>query len=86
MRYAVLESAVGAIDSRRHRHSADAAAIHEATGAFVNAAPVHLQSTGFVLDPDGNVIVSVYSSGAIGRLVPEDVAGLINYVKSQHAA
>ena len=67
-------------------HSADAAAIREATGAFVNADPVHLQSTGFVLDPDGNVIVSVYSSGAIGRLVPEDVAGLVNYVKSQQPA
>ena len=64
-------------------HSADAAAIHEATGAFVNPDPVHLQSTGFVLDPDGDVIVSVYSSGAIGRLVPEDVAGLVKYVKSK---
>jgi peroxiredoxin len=67
-------------------HSADAPAIHEATGAFVNPDPVHLQSTGFVLDPDGNVIVSVYSSGAIGRLVPEDVAGLVNYLKSKQPA
>jgi peroxiredoxin len=67
-------------------HSADAAAIQEATGAFVNADPVYLQSTGFVLDPEGRVIVSVYSSGAIGRLVPEDVAGLVDYVKSQQPA
>src|SRR5947209_10241366 len=67
-------------------HSADAAAIHEATGAFVNPEPVYLQSTGFVLDPDRNVLISVYSSGAIGRLVPEDVAGLVSYVKSQLAA
>jgi peroxiredoxin len=67
-------------------HSADAAAIRAATGAFVNADPVYLQSTGFVLDPDGNVVVSVYSSGAIGRLVPEDVAGLVNYVKSKQPA
>ncbi len=64
-------------------HSADAAAVHEATGAFLNADPVYLQSTGFVLDPEGNVILSVYSSGAIGRLVPEDVAGLVNYLKSK---
>ena len=67
-------------------HSADAAAIHDATGAFVNADPVHLQSTGFVLDPDGNVVVSVYSSGAIGRLVPDDVAGLVSYVNSKQPA
>jgi hypothetical protein len=30
------------------------------------------------------VIVSVYSSGAIGRLVPEDVIGLVRYLR-QHA-
>ena len=66
-------------------HSADAAALRDALGAFVNRDPVHLQSTGFVLDPDGRVIVSVYSSGAIGRLVPDDVAGLIRYLR-QHAA
>jgi len=62
-------------------HSADAAAVAEATGAFVNPDPPFLQSAGFVLDPDGRVIVSVYSSGAIGRLVPQDVIGLIRYLR-----
>jgi hypothetical protein len=38
-----------------------------------------------VLDRDGRVIVSVYSSGAIGRLVPDDVIGLIKYVRGQEA-
>jgi peroxiredoxin len=65
-------------------HSADARAITELTGAFVNEDPLYLQSTGFVLDPLGAVIVSVYSSGAIGRLVPEDVVGLVRYVR-EHA-
>jgi len=65
-------------------HSADARAIAELTGAFVNPDPVYLQSTGFVLDPAGKVVVSVYSSGAIGRLVPEDIAGLARYLR-QHA-
>ena len=51
-------------------HSADARAVAAATGAFVNPDPMFLQSTGFVLDPTGRVVVSVYSSGAIGRLVP----------------
>lgn len=64
-------------------HSADAASLHSAIGAFVNPDPVFLQSTGFVLDPSGAVLVSVYSSGAIGRLVPEDVIGMIRYVRSQ---
>src|SRR6202161_2934563 len=47
-------------------HSADAAAVTGLTGAFVNPDPRYLQSTGFVLDPAGRVVVSVYSSGAIG--------------------
>jgi peroxiredoxin len=65
-------------------HGADAAAIASLTGAFLNPDPVFLQSTGFVLDPTGKVVVSVYSSGAIGRLVPEDVVGLVRYVR-EHA-
>jgi alkyl hydroperoxide reductase subunit AhpC len=66
-------------------HGADARAVAGLTGAFVNEDPLYLQSTGFVLDPRGTVIVSVYSSGAIGRLVPEDVTGLVGYVRG-HAA
>lgn len=62
--------------------AADAAALAAATGAFVNPDPVYVQSTGFVLDPTGKVLVSVYSSGAIGRLVPDDVVGMIQYVKA----
>ena len=65
---------------------ADAATVAELTGAFANPEPAYLQSTGFVLDPDGKVVVSVYSSGAIGRLVPEDVAGLIRYLKEHPTA
>src|SRR5271168_1033943 len=66
-------------------HSADARAVAEVTGAFVNDEPTFLQSTGFVLDPNGRVVVSVYSSGAIGRLVPEDVVGMIRYLR-EHAS
>ncbi|HEX4225585.1 MAG TPA: peroxiredoxin family protein [Pseudonocardiaceae bacterium] len=67
-------------------HSADARAVAELTGAFVNEDPVYLQSTGFILDPNGNVVVSVYSSGAIGRLVPEDVAGMVRYLREKASA
>jgi peroxiredoxin len=65
-------------------YGADAQAVAAVTGAFVNPDPVFLQSTGFVLDPAGKVVVSVYSSGAIGRLVPEDVTGLVRYLR-EHA-
>jgi peroxiredoxin len=63
-------------------HSADVDRIASATGAYTNASPKYFQSTGFVLDPEGRVITAVYSSEAIGRLVPEDVAGFVEYVKS----
>ena len=65
-------------------HSAEADVVASATGAYVNQEPHHLQSTGFVLDPDGRVVTAVYSSGAIGRLMPDDVLGLVRYLM-QHA-
>jgi peroxiredoxin len=67
-------------------HSADPDVIAAATGAFVNPDPRYVQSTGFVLDPRGRVIVSVYSSGAIGRLVADDVAGMVRYIAEHQAA
>ena len=77
------------IDKHRLRfpigHSADAHAIAAATGAFVNEERGHLESTGFVLDRTGAVVVSVYSSNAIGRLVPEDVVGLLRYLREHEA-
>ena len=67
-------------------HSADAKAIAASTGAFVDPERGYLQSTGFVLNPEGRVVISVYSSGAIGRLVPEDVVGLIRYLRAHASA
>jgi peroxiredoxin len=66
-------------------HSADAGKVAEATGAYVNDEPRYLQSSGFVLAPDGTVRVAVYSSDAIGRLVADDVAGYIRYL-TEHVA
>jgi peroxiredoxin len=65
-------------------YGADADRVAAVTGAFVNPEPRYLQSTGFLLDPAGRVAVSVYSSGAIGRLVPEDVLGLVRYMRQKH--
>jgi peroxiredoxin len=62
-------------------HSADARDVAAATGALVNAQHGYLESTGFVVNPDGRVAVSVYSSNAIGRLTPDDVIGLIHYMR-----
>jgi len=66
-------------------HSADADKVAAATGAYVNDDPRYLQSTDFVLAPDGTVQVAVYSSDAIGRLVADDVIGYIRYL-TEHAS
>ena len=66
-------------------HSADAGKVAAATGAYISDEPRYLQSTDFVLAPDGTVQVAVYSSDAIGRLVADDVAGYIRYL-TEHAA
>lgn len=64
-------------------HSADADAVAAVTGAYVNEEPHYLQTTGFVLAPEGTVVNAVYSSNAIGRLVAEDVIGMVGYLKSK---
>lgn len=62
-------------------HSADADKIADQIGCYVNDDPHYLQSTGFVIAPDATVLTAVYSSGAIGRLMPEDVVGLVTYLR-----
>ncbi len=62
---------------------ADAKAVAATLGSYINEDPLYLQTTGFVLAPDGSVINAVYSSGAIGRLVADDVVGLVAYLKSK---
>jgi hypothetical protein len=60
--------------------------ISAATGAYVGEGAAYLQSTGFVLDKSGRILTAVYSSGAIGRLVPDDVAGFVRYVEGHDTA
>ncbi len=69
----------------RMGHSADVEAVVRAAGVYETKHPTrghYLESTGFVLAPDGTVITAVYSSRAIGRLVPQDVIRLVSYWKS----
>lgn len=66
-------------------HSAGIEAVVGATEAYETRHPTrgrYLESTGFVLAPDGTVVTAVYSSRAIGRLVPSDVIRMVSYLKS----
>jgi peroxiredoxin len=64
-------------------HSADADKVASVTGAYTNESPHYLQTTGFLLAPDGKILNAVYSSGPIGRLVADDVIGMVAYLKSK---
>lgn len=52
-------------------------------GAFYEERRRILQSTGYVIKPDGTIAVAQYSSGPIGRLVWQDVLGLVQHEKKQ---
>ncbi len=46
---------------------------------FYNEEPPYLHPSGFILRPDGTIVLLVQSSGAIGRLTASDTIGLIKY-------
>lgn len=52
-------------------------------GSYYQAKKNHLHATGFLLNPNGTVIVASYSSGAIGRLTAKDCLGLIRHLQQQ---
>jgi peroxiredoxin len=63
-------------------YGASAPDLATAVGAYLSEDGAYLQSTGFVLDRDGRILTAVYSSGAIGRLVPDDVVGFVKYIEA----
>jgi hypothetical protein len=52
-------------------------------GAFYEERRAVLHATGFVVKPDRTIAVAQYSSGPIGRLVWQDVLGLVEFYKKQ---
>jgi hypothetical protein len=52
-------------------------------GTFSEDKRGFFQATGFVVKRDRTIAVSPYSSGPIGRLVWQDVLGLVQFYKKQ---
>ncbi|MBI3827327.1 MAG: redoxin domain-containing protein [Candidatus Rokubacteria bacterium] len=50
-------------------------------GAFYEERRGILHATGFVVKPDRTIAVAQYSSGPIGRLLWQDVLGLVQFYK-----
>ncbi len=63
----------------------DNKAISELTGCFYEEKRQILHTTNYVVKPDGAVAVGAYSTGPIGRLVWQDVLGLVQFHKKMAA-
>ncbi len=52
-------------------------------GGYINEEPLFLHPSGFILRPNGTIVLLVQSSGAIGRLVANDTIGLTQHYQKQ---
>lgn len=66
-------------------HSLDYQDVSRRTGAFIEHERKILHATGFLLKPDLRVQMAAYSTGAIGRLTPNDVSSLARLVMAKDA-
>ena len=61
----------------------DAETVSRLTGGFFEKEKKYLQPIGIIVRPDKNVEMAVYSTGAVGRFVAQDVLSAVKYYKSQ---
>ncbi|MGI9614251.1 MAG: peroxiredoxin [Acidimicrobiales bacterium] len=60
----------------------DGPAVAAATGASLQTGDrTFLHATGFLLNPDGEIVNSVYSSGPIGRFTANDILKKVRFEK-----
>ncbi|GBC61285.1 peroxiredoxin [Desulfonema ishimotonii] len=60
----------------------DAGELSEKTGAFYDEEKKFIHATGFLVGPGNKTLISVYSTGSIGRLTALDVLNLVRFFKS----
>jgi peroxiredoxin len=64
---------------------ADVPSVAKALECYTDPDATFFQSTGFVLDADGTIMLALYSSGPVGRLGPADVLGFVSRRRDNHA-
>lgn len=62
-------------------HDVDPRTFADATGCFFDADDGYLHACGFILRPDATVASAVYSSGALGRLWPDQVVEQVEFFR-----
>ncbi|MBI5074400.1 MAG: redoxin domain-containing protein [Nitrospirae bacterium] len=60
-------------------YGVDSKEISSKTGAFYQKEKGYIHGTGFVVNSEGIIVNGLYSTSAIGRLIPADCLGLIGY-------
>jgi peroxiredoxin len=60
----------------------DAKIISRFTGSFYEKEKEYLHPTGIIIRPDKTIEIAVYSTGAVGRFIAQDVLGVVKYYKS----
>ena len=64
---------------------ADVPQVAKALECYTDPDVTFFQSTGFVLHPDGAILLALYSSGPIGRLGPADVLSFVSRHRDKNA-
>lgn len=65
---------------------ADVPQVARALECYTDPDMTFFQSSGFVLDADGKIMLALYSSGPIGRLGPADVLRFVNKRRDKNGA
>ena len=64
----------------------DGPKVAESTGANIQTGDrTFLHATGFLLNPEGKIATSVYSSGPIGRFTANDILKVVTFLKAMAA-
>lgn len=64
-------------------HGLNAEKVASATGAFYEEDKKFIHATGYLFNREGTIIVASYSTGAIGRLTPQDCITLVTYLQAK---
>lgn len=54
-----------------------------ALGCFYDSKDKYIQSAGFLINPEGRLYVSSYSSGPVGRIRAENAFSIIRYFQTE---
>jgi len=61
----------------------EAKEVSSVTGACYDDQKKFIHATGFLFNREGTIIVASYSTGAIGRLTPQDCISLITFLQTK---